>query len=156
MLTSSAPLGRTVDASEPPNFRDTAQRAAGSDASGPGRRTSRPPSFLVVEDYWHIANAIRMALKEAGLTEVATVGSLQKADMLLDKGYPDVAIVDLNIKGQSSVTLIERLVRAEVKVIVISGYANLENLNVPVAATMKKPVTAETLLGAVRKLIGHA
>jgi DNA-binding response OmpR family regulator len=107
-------------------------------------------SVLLVEDSWHVAVAIKALLENAGLLVEGPAGNLARAEALLEAGEPDVAIVDLNVRGRMSYDLIDKLIQRGVPVVVMSGYEDLAGLERRVDATLEKPVKAGALLAALR------
>ncbi|MDX2155699.1 MAG: response regulator [Hyphomicrobiaceae bacterium] len=110
-------------------------------------------SVLLVEDSWHIAVALKSLLENAGLVVDGPAGSLARANALLDQRAPDLAIVDINIKGRMSFDLIDRLAERCVPVIVVSGYDETARLEGKVAASLQKPIRAGELLAALRRVV---
>jgi CheY-like chemotaxis protein len=110
---------------------------------------------LLVEDSWHAAMALEILLRGWGIDVAGPAGSLPRALALLEKSSPDLAIVDINLKGSMSYELIDRLLAAGIPVIVVSGYDDLAPLEGKVAATLGKPVRADTLLAALRSAIAR-
>jgi DNA-binding response OmpR family regulator len=110
-------------------------------------------TVLLVEDSWHIAVAVKSLLENAGLIVEGPAASLARADALLDSRTPDIAIVDINIKGHMSFQLIDRLVARSIPVIVVSGYDEAARLDGKVAAILNKPVRAGDLLATVRRAV---
>lgn len=110
---------------------------------------------LLVEDSWHIAVAIQSVLETAGFVVAGPAGSLARAAALLDLRTPDVAIVDINIKGRMSYELIDRLIDRRIPVIVVSGYEKMTRLEDKVDAVLGKPVRAGVLLATLRRVLAE-
>ncbi len=125
---------------------DSNVRATGSD------RSNRP-QVLLVEDSWHVASAISAVLEGLSLSTLGPASSLTRAHALLDDSIPAIAIVDLNIKGQMSYPLIERLLEKGVPVVVVSGYTNPDSLDDRIAASLGKPIDAASLIAALKPLL---
>ena len=69
---------------------------------------------LVVEDSWHIARALQSYLEAVGV--VATIaGRLDQAEKLMTDQTFDVAIVDINLRGENTFELMARLKRQDVR-----------------------------------------
>ena len=81
---------------------------------------------LVVEDAWHVAKALKSALEEVGMSVAGPAARIAEAEQLLDQEVPDLAVVDVNLKGEMAYGLIDRLHDRGVRVIVVSGYAVLQ------------------------------
>jgi DNA-binding response OmpR family regulator len=106
---------------------------------------------LLVEDSWHIAVAVKSLLENAGVTVDGPASSLSQAEALLRERAPDVAIVDINIKGRMSFGLIDSLVALQIPVIVVSGYDEAARLEGKATAILAKPVRASELLATLAR-----
>jgi CheY-like chemotaxis protein len=106
---------------------------------------------LVVEDSWHVANALKVLLEELGVKVAGPAATPKEADRLVAVGLPDVAIVDINLKGEMAYGLIDRLNDRGIRVVVISGYAVPQVAQAKVAAILQKPFSAKSLLAVLRK-----
>lgn len=109
------------------------------------------PAVLVVEDNWQIARSIRRWLEEAALQVLGPAPTLAQAEKVLDMNTPDVAVVDLNLQGEFSYPLIERLEAEDVKVIVITAYDEASRDLKKGAFVLEKPFSRESLLEAIRE-----
>ncbi len=111
---------------------------------------------LVVEDSWHVANALKSLLEELGIDVAGPAASLQDAERLLEAREPpdaiQAAIVDINLKGEMAYGLIDTLHSRGVRVVVISGYAVPQVAQSKVAAVLQKPFSAKSLLAALREV----
>jgi DNA-binding response OmpR family regulator len=107
---------------------------------------------LVVEDSWHVANALKVLLDELGIDVAGPAASLQDAERLLAAREPQVAIVDINLKGEMAYGLIDTLHDRGVRVVVISGYAVPQVAQSKVAAVLQKPFSAKSLLAVLREV----
>jgi CheY-like chemotaxis protein len=106
---------------------------------------------LVVEDSWHVAHALKSLLEELGMVVAGPAASLGDAERLLATHDPEVAIVDINLKGEMAYGLIDRLQSRGVRIVVISGYAVPQIAQGKVAAILQKPFTAKSLLAILRQ-----
>jgi CheY-like chemotaxis protein len=106
---------------------------------------------LVVEDSWHVANALKSLLEELGVEVAGPAASLQDANRLLQTRDPEAAIVDINLKGEMAYGLIDTLHSRGVPVVVISGYAIPQIAQGKVAAILQKPFSAKSLLAILRQ-----
>jgi len=106
---------------------------------------------LVVEDSWHVATAVQSLLRSYGAEVAGPVASTAEAERLVAERIPDVAIVDINLRGgELAYDLIDRLSDLAVRVVVMSGYSSLRQHQDKVAAVLHKPITEAELLAAVR------
>jgi CheY-like chemotaxis protein len=106
---------------------------------------------LVVEDSWHVANALKSLLVELGIDVAGPAASLRDAERLLEAREPQVAVVDINLKGEMAYGLIDTLHSRGVRVVVISGYAVPQVAQSKVAAVLQKPFSAKSLLAVLRE-----
>ena len=107
---------------------------------------------LVVEDSWHVASALKALLEELGINVAGPAATLDEAEGLLATREPEVAIVDINLKGEMAYGLIDRLHGRGVRVVVISGYAVPQVAQGKVAAILQKPFSAKSLLAILRQV----
>jgi DNA-binding NtrC family response regulator len=106
---------------------------------------------LVVEDSWHVAHALKSLLEELGMVVAGPAATLRDAERLLAAREPEVAIVDINLKGEMAYGLIDHLHGRGVRIVVISGYAVPQIAQGKVAAILQKPFSAKTLLAILRQ-----
>jgi DNA-binding response OmpR family regulator len=88
--------------------------------------TARRPLVLVVEDEWLIAEQIEQALTAAGYDVLGPVGRARAALALLATSPVDAALLDINVHGERSFAVAERLAKASTPFIFLSGYSNVE------------------------------
>ena len=112
----------------------------------------RDLEVLVVEDSWHVANALKALLVELGVKVAGPAATPAEAERLLATCAPDVAIVDINLKGEMAYELIDSLNERGVRVVVISGYAVPQVAQSKVAAVLQKPFSARSLLAILRQV----
>jgi DNA-binding response OmpR family regulator len=108
---------------------------------------------LVVEDQWHVATAVRSLLELEGMEVGGPTGNIADARRLADEHKPEVAVVDINLKGEMAYSLIDDLQDRGVRVVVISGYAVLSRLSAKVAAVLQKPFNGPELLASLRRAL---
>ena len=66
---------------------------------------------------------------------------------------PELAVVDINLKGETAYGLIDQLHDQGVRIVVVSGYAVLPRLTGKVTAVLQKPFNAPKLLAALRRAL---
>jgi len=116
-------------------------------SGGAGRRV------LIVEDETLIALMIEDALKDEGYEIVGPTGKLETALRLADEGTPDIAVLDVSIRGGKVYPVAERLLARGVPFVLASGYGDWalpENLRDQPRLT--KPFTVQQLVLQVEKL----
>ena len=119
-------------------------------ADKPSRADLKGVRVLVVEDHWHVANALRSFLEAEGMKVSGPVATTADAQRLATEQKPDLAVVDIHLKLETAYVLIHQLDDLGVRVVVLSGYAVLPELTEKVVAVLQKPFNAPGLLGALR------
>lgn len=116
-------------------------------------------SILVVEDSWFVARAHCMLLESAGAVVVGPAATCDHALQLVETQRIDLAVVDVDLGGRTSLVLIDRLCERGIPTVVVTGYSSLPNLDDRAAIVLEKPVKAEKLVAVVgRQLLeaGHS
>ena len=117
--------------------------------------TLRGVRVLVVEDGWEVANALKLSLESMGLVVAGPVATASEAQRLAMKSNPDLAVVDVNLKGEMAYALMDWLHERGTRVIVISGYGDLPKSLNKFAAILHKPFIAKALQATLRRVIGR-
>jgi two-component system, response regulator PdtaR len=105
--------------------------------------------ILVVEDCWHFGSAVKSLLQACGAGVAGPVATTAAAVRLIREQTPDVALVDLSLRGgERADFLVEQLHDRGVRVIVITGYAALALSKA--AAILQKPIDEAQLLECLR------
>ena len=131
--------------------------------SGPPRERERPRhdkalsalggmSALLVEDNMIMALDAEQILLENGLANVHTAMSLSDAHRLVEHETIDVAMLDINLGRETSLSLVEPLNARNIPYVFVTGYG--EDLELPPMVrqgtqTIKKPYTAKDMLAAL-------
>jgi len=111
---------------------------------------------LVVEDEYLVAAEIASILEDAGHSVLGPVGSVNTATALLrDEAKPDIAIIDVNLRGQSAAPIAECMSELGVPFCVCTGYrsSDLRASFGDDVATVQKPVTPAGILHAIDQII---
>jgi DNA-binding NtrC family response regulator len=112
--------------------------------------------ILLVEDSWHVGIAMKNLLQLMGANVAGPAATMAEAEHLMSEHAPDVAIVDVSLRGgERAHGLIDRLHDQGVRVIVISGYAELPLATGKAVAILQKPVSEAQLLATLRPLIAQ-
>jgi two-component system, response regulator PdtaR len=111
--------------------------------------------LLVVEDSWQVASTMKSALEEAGMMVAKPAATLAAAKRLMANHIFDLAVVDINLKGEMSYDLIVRLHDRGVRVVVVSGYVTPDESIPNAAAVLQKPVSTVELIATLRRVM-HA
>jgi two-component sensor histidine kinase/PAS domain-containing protein len=108
---------------------------------------------LVVEDEALVRLDLLDILREAGALIVGEAGSLQEAIDMSKMTHFDVAILDRNLAGSSSMPLAERVAMRGAGIVFVSGYRPDEKelaLKDSLHVHLQKPISAQSLVSAVR------
>ena len=108
---------------------------------------------LVVEDQWHVANALRSFLEVEGMEVSGPAGKTADAHRMVNEHKPELAVVDINLEGEMAYSLVDDLHDRGVRVVAISGYAVLPRLAPKVAAVLQKPFNGPELLASLRRAL---
>lgn len=112
---------------------------------------------LVVEDEFFIALDIGQQLADAGFDVVGPAPSVTKALALVAEPGCDVAILDINLGGETSEPVARKLREAGKPFVVLSGYAtDRSQAWFGDAAVLLKPLRMDDLLAALRRCIDAA
>jgi DNA-binding NtrC family response regulator len=126
----------------------------------PSRSNDLPPSkgarVLVVEDGWQVADSLKLILEQMGMVVVGPVATPQDAQRLAIQCPLELAIVDVNLKGEMAYELMNWLHDRGTPVIVISGYHDLPAQLKRYSAILYKPFTPDALLKTVRRAMGRS
>jgi DNA-binding response OmpR family regulator len=132
---------------------------AESSAHDPGSSGSaelKGACILLVEDTWHVGNAIKRLLRALGADVAGPAATTADADRLVAERTPDVAIVDINLRGgERANDLIDRLHKQRIPVVVITGYTAVSLPPGQVEVILQKPVSVETFLAVLRPIIAR-
>jgi DNA-binding response OmpR family regulator len=109
---------------------------------------------LIVEDEFFIALDIGEQLADAGFEVVGPASSVAKALKLVAEPGCDVAILDVNLAGETSEPVAQKLRESEKPFVVLSGYSG--NIRLPWfggAPVLSKPLRMTDLVAALRSCI---
>ena len=110
-------------------------------------------TILVVEDTTAMRNIERIVLEGAGY-QVIEAGNVSDAIQILETQRPDLALLDINLAGESGFDVVRAIRRIyptpEIPVIILSGSRFETEI---VQAHLLKPITKPALLDNVRALL---
>ena len=115
-------------------------------------------NILVVDDQDSIRHFVCKALEDEGY-DVQSAGSVRETRELLDRGLPDVAILDLKLPDGTGLELLREIRRLDLEaaVIVMTAFGELETaveaMNAGAFWFVKKPFQNEELLALVRRAL---
>lgn len=84
-------------------------------------------SALILEDEPIVAFALEDMLLELGFKDVRLATTVEVALRHLKAGDPDVAVLDVNIRGQRSYGIAEKLRGSKVPFVFATGYGDAEH-----------------------------
>ena len=106
---------------------------------------------LIIEDSWDVGMGLKSLLEAWGADIVGPVATTDDAMRLVSERAPDVALVDINLRnGEKSYGLIDWLHQQGIRIVVMSGYADVPLAKGKVAAILQKPMQEELLLASLR------
>ena len=136
--------------------------AAMKTTSGPhspptsGSSELKSARILLVEDSWHVGNAIKRLLRVLGADVSGPAATIADAERLIADRKPDVAIIDINLRdGEQANPLLDRLQEQDIPVIVITGYTSVSLPPRKVEAILQKPVSVEQFLAILRPIVAR-
>jgi DNA-binding NtrC family response regulator len=108
-------------------------------------------NILIVEDSWDVSAGLKMLVEAWGASVVGQVASANEARCLVAERAPDVALVDIHLRnGERSYALIDQLHEQGIRVVVITGYAEVSRVKEKAAAILQKPIREKLLLTCLR------
>jgi two-component system, response regulator PdtaR len=112
---------------------------------------------FVLEDEFIIADEIASILEEAGHAVIGPTATVDAAiSRLADGTKPDVAIIDANIRGDSSIAVAQRLRDLNVPFCLCTGYRSSDLASeFGDVAMVQKPVSPAAILATIRSLVGQ-
>ena len=108
---------------------------------------------LVVEDNLVVASSLISLLELCGIQVVGPATTLPGAAAVARAGAFDIALIDLNLHGETSENLIAMLCEVGVPVVVVTGHDVEPDTAAKVAAVLVKPFRSEQLLDAIRQIV---
>jgi DNA-binding NtrC family response regulator len=108
---------------------------------------------LIVEDAWQVAKALKSALEQIGMHVVGPTATAAQARGLASAQRPELAIVDVNLKQETSCGQIDELHAQGMRIIVISGYAAPPVSKESVAAFLQKPFSGSELITTMNRVV---
>lgn len=108
-------------------------------------------SILVVEDEFLIALETQDILQQHGAVVVGPAYKVSEALSILQSQHVDLALLDVNLNGESSAAIADALADRGVPMILTTGYAG----NIPFTFSgpiLDKPYTPEELVGLLAAL----
>ncbi len=112
---------------------------------------------LIVEDEWLIADDYSSILHEAGHRVVGPCPTVKAALLVIDKEQVDAALLDLELRGETSIPVAERLLELQIPFTFLSGHSVKElPRHVHDQRLLSKPANPARLLAAVAEMCAGA
>ena len=114
---------------------------------------SRARTVLIVEDEPLVAMDLGAMVEELGYSILTTVSSVEEGLSQLKSRKPDFAILDANLRGESSMPVAEALSALSIPVIFSTGYAEIPDMpeDLSKAQILSKPISKEQLAQAIEQ-----
>jgi DNA-binding LytR/AlgR family response regulator len=110
---------------------------------------------LIVEDEFLLAMELETLVECGGCIPVGPASSVGQALALIDGEEPDIALLDVNLKGQRATPVAAALQQRGVPYVLITGYsdAQLSEPELRAAPRLDKPVNSGALTRAVKRAL---
>jgi DNA-binding response OmpR family regulator len=109
---------------------------------------------LVVEDEWLIAEVLQDALEEAGVTVCGPAARVSQAIDLIESEAPDAAVLDVNLRGETSFPVARALAERSIPFVFMTGYVSATVLgDFEGRPVLNKPVDGTKLVSCVKSLM---
>ena len=113
---------------------------------------------LIVEDEFLLAMELETLVERGGCTTVGPASSVCQALALINGEQPDIALLDVNLKGERATPVAAALQARGVPYVLITGYstAQLSEPELRGAPRLDKPVNCHALTRAVKHVLEGA
>ncbi len=111
-------------------------------------------TIIIVDDDHIFLQVLARSMRRRGY-EAITADSVARARLLLERYTPDLAVIDLKMKGESGLNLVPELSRInkDIKSIVLTGYASIatavEAIRLGALDYLCKPADTDQILAAL-------
>jgi CheY-like chemotaxis protein len=116
----------------------------------------RSRTVLLLEDDAVIAYDLRTTLSAAGFDVIGPYASAALAQEFLQHQMPDVVVVDVLLREDSALNLIDTLQKRRVPMVIVSGLSPPEDNRFAGAPWLAKPVSPADLLLAIERVLADA
>ena len=98
-----------------------------------------------------VATGVKMLLESWGADILGPVATIAEAERMISERSPNVAIVDITLRGgEQSHSLIDRLCDKGIRVVVVTGDADVSLPLGGAAVILQKPMKEDSLLASLR------
>jgi CheY-like chemotaxis protein len=107
---------------------------------------------MIVEDDFNVARSLASLLESYGAEIVATLPSVAKALAVVETRRFDVAVLDVQLRGETVAAVAERLRAQRIPFVFLTGFRDLEQLPEALRSypRIDKPADAAMLVRAIR------
>ncbi len=113
--------------------------------------------ILVVEDNALLALDLTQALQADGFEILGPAMTVGQALNLIQRGGCDAAVLDLNLRGETSEAIAQALLARSIPFITMTGYTSTQRPAIfDGALTFTKPVVMPRLIDGLRECLGPA
>lgn len=110
-------------------------------------------SILIVEDEPIVAMMLEDLLDDLGARCIGPANSADEAIALIERRSPDMAILDLNLGGERSLSVARRLREAGIPFIFATGYGSTADREFSDAEVVRKPYRRTQIVDAIRRAV---
>ncbi len=113
------------------------------------------PVILVAEDEPIVAHDLCDTVEEGGFIVEGPFDDVRSATLAFERQKPDLAILDINLAGDSAFTLAEKMMAQDVPVIFHSGEITSDEVHAlyPNAAALAKPCPPAVILDTLHQAL---
>lgn len=112
------------------------------------------PRVLVVEDEFFIAQEIADELAAANIEVLGPCPTVQKALALLDNNHCDAAILDVSLRNENSMAVVQALNDRGIAFIVLTGFSQAQlPQEIASAPVLTKPLNAQALIRELQRIL---
>jgi DNA-binding NtrC family response regulator len=123
-------------------------------ASAPSKRAVRA-RYVVVEDSFPVADGLRYLLHSVGCEVVGMAGNVRTALDLVATAHFDVALLDIDLRGEPVTPIAEAVARRGKPLIFLTGYGDPEVLppHLRELPRLEKPVDPDELFSVIDRVL---
>ena len=120
----------------------------------PGSGALAGKSVLVVEDEMLVALEIERILGAAGSKVLGPVASIAEATAIIEAQAVDLALLDINVRGEFIYPLTKKLAERNIKFVFSTGYDEVSiPSNLRQTPCVRKPFTPEKLIATLSSAV---
>jgi CheY-like chemotaxis protein len=112
--------------------------------------------ILIVEDEALVADMLQMMLEDLDMVVVGPAGTVEQALALVGREMFDMAILDVNLRGQTIDPVADALRERKVPILFATGYGEGAADAAQGAPILAKPYTTDRLVGALALCLARA